>query len=185
MKKAICSFIFYKLCGWKSVVDFPEYDKYIVCAAPHTSNWDFIIGKLFYGAIGREIGFMMKKSWFVFPFKQILEYMGGIAVDRQKSTSLVDTIVKDMVTRKTFRLAITPEATRSANPNWKKGFYYIASKANIPIVLVGVDYQKKTIIANKVIMPSGDSDKDMREIKLYFKDFKGKNPKNFTIGNID
>ena len=67
---------------------------------------------------------------------------------------------------KKFNLAITPEGTRKANPNWKKGFYFIALKAQVPIVLIGIDYSKKTISATKAIMPSGDINKDMREIKL-------------------
>lgn len=74
---------------------------------------------------------------------------------------------------------------RSLNPEWKKGFYFIALKAGIPILLYGVDYEKKLIQCTKVIIPSGDVEKDMKEIKLYFKDFKGKKPEKFTIGNID
>ena len=81
-------------------------------------------------------------------------------------------------------MAITPEGTRKANPNWKKGFYFIALKAQVPIVMIGIDYTTKTISATKAIMPSGDIEKDMREVKLYYKDFKGKNPKNFALGNI-
>lgn len=86
---------------------------------------------------------------------------------------------------KKFHLAITPEGTRKRNLNWKKGFYYIALKAQVPIVLVGIDYTTKTISSTKAIMPTGDIEKDMREIKLYFKDFKGKHPENFSIGDID
>ena len=85
---------------------------------------------------------------------------------------------------KKFQLAITPEGTRKANPNWKKGFYFIALKAQVPIVMIGIDYTTKTISATKAIMPSGDIEKDMREVKLYYKDFKGKNPENFALGNI-
>ena len=81
MKKAICSFIYYKLLGWKTKVSAPDYDKYIICAAPHTTNWDLFIGKLFMGAIGRETGFMMKKDWFFWPLGPIFRWMGGIPVD--------------------------------------------------------------------------------------------------------
>ena len=87
--------------------------------------------------------------------------------------------------RESFGLCITPEGTRSLNPEWKKGFYFIALKAGIPILLYGVDYEKKVIQCTKMIIPSGDVEKDMREIKLYFKDFKGKKPEKFSIGNID
>ncbi|MEG2573557.1 MAG: 1-acyl-sn-glycerol-3-phosphate acyltransferase, partial [Bacteroides sp.] len=161
-----------------------DYDKYIVCAAPHTSNWDFIIGKLFYGAIGRDTGFMMKKEWFFFPFGALLRYMGGIPVYRDKKTSLVEQVVNEIGRRETFHLAITPEGTRSANPNWKKGFYYIALRAKIPIVLIGIDYLTKTVTANKVIFPTGDMEKEMKEIKLYFTQFTGRIPKNFSVGKL-
>ena len=84
----------------------------------------------------------------------------------------------------TFHLCITPEGTRSLNPEWKKGFYYIAQKAGIPILLYGVDYERRLIQCTKTIIPNGDIDGQMREIKLYFKDFKGKKPENFTIGEV-
>ena len=185
MKKAICGFIYYKLLGWKSKVSAPDYDKYIICAAPHTTNWDLIIGKLFYGAIGRETGFMMKKDWFFWPLGPIFRWMGGIPVDRSRKTSLVDQMIKIAKSSQKFHLAITPEGTRKANPNWKKGFYYIAQGASMPILLIAIDYEKKCITAEKVIHPSGDLDKDMREIKLYYKNFKGKFPENFSIGKVE
>ena len=83
-----------------------------------------------------------------------------------------------------FHLCITPEGTRSPNPDWKKGFYFIALKAGIPILLYGVDYEKKLIRCTKTIIPTGDLEADMKEIKRYFKDFKGKKPENFAIGDI-
>ena len=116
MKKAIFGFLYFKVLGWKAVVNVPDYDKYIVCAAPHTSNWDLFIGKLFYGAIGRDSGFLMKKDWFFWPLGPIFRWMGGIPVERSKRTSLVDQIIQIAKERKTFHLAITPEGTRKANP---------------------------------------------------------------------
>lgn len=183
MKKAICSFIYQKLLGWKAFVNVPDYDKYIICAAPHTSNWDFIIGKLFYGAIGRKTGFMMKKEWFFFPLGLILKAMGGMPINRSKNTSTVEAVSNAIKQSKSFHLAITPEGTRSPNPNWKKGFYYIALRAEVPIVLIGIDYKTKTITAGKVITPSGDYNKDIKEIKSYFKQFIGKHPENFQTGD--
>ena len=67
MKKAIYSFIYYRLLGWKTNVTVPNYDKCVICAAPHTTNFDLFIGKLFYGALGRKTSFMMKKEWFFWP----------------------------------------------------------------------------------------------------------------------
>ena len=77
MKKAIFGFIYFKVLGWKAIVNVPDYDKYIICAAPHTSNWDLFIGKLCYGAIGRDAGFLMKKDWFFWPLGSIFRCMGG------------------------------------------------------------------------------------------------------------
>lgn len=182
MKKAICSFIYHRLMGWKSAIKVDDFNKQILCAAPHTSNWDFIIGKLFYASIGRKTGFMMKKEWFFFPLGGLLRSMGGIPVDRSQKNSMVEQVVDLIKKSNKFSLAITPEATRSRNPHWKKGFYYIAMQANIPVVLVAIDYYTKTITAEKIIIPSGDIDKDMREIKLYYNQFKGKNPENFATG---
>jgi 1-acyl-sn-glycerol-3-phosphate acyltransferase len=156
----------------------------VVCAAPHTSNLDLFIGKLFYGTIGGKTSFMMKKEWFFFPLGLLFKAAGGIPVNRGRKTSLVDQMVAVFRTKKKFHLAITPEGTRKANPNWKKGFYHIALKAQVPIVLVGIDYGKKTISAGKSIFPSGDIDKDMREIKLYYKNFKGRHPEYFTLGHF-
>ena len=181
MKKAIFGFLYFKVLGWKAVVNVPDYDKYIVCAAPHTSNWDLFIGKLFYGAIGRDSGFLMKKDWFFWPLGPIFRWMGGIPVERSKRTSLVDQIIKIAKERKTFHLAITPEGTRKANPEWKKGFYYIALKADLPILLYGLDYEQKLIKCTRTFTPTGDVDKDMSEIKQYFKDFKGRHPEKFKF----
>ena len=75
MKQAICSFIYYKILGWKAKVSVPDFDKCIICAAPHTTNWDLIIGKLFISAVGRESGFMMKKEWFFFPLGILFRWM--------------------------------------------------------------------------------------------------------------
>lgn len=184
MKKAIYGFIFYRILGWKDNVTVPNYDKCVICAAPHTSNWDLFIGKLFYGAMGRKASFMMKKEWFFFPLGLIFKAIGGIPVDRGRKSSLVEQMAERFANSKRFHLAITPEGTRKANPEWKKGFYFIALKAQVPIVLIGVDYKNKTIVATKAIMPSGDLEKEMREVKLYYKDFVGKNPKNFALGDI-
>ncbi|NDV65937.1 1-acyl-sn-glycerol-3-phosphate acyltransferase [Bacteroides sp. 224] len=184
MKKAIYGFIYQKILGWKAVWTVPMYDKCVICAAPHTSNLDLFIGKLFYGTAGGKTSFMMKKEWFFFPLGLFFKAAGGIPVDRKKKTSLVDQMVEAFAKRKKFHLAITPEGTRKANPNWKKGFYYIALKAKVPIILIGIDYRTKTISAAKSLFPTGDIEKDMREIKLYYKNFSGRHPENFALGTI-
>lgn len=184
MLRRICSWILYKRMGWTKEVTIAHPDKYIICLAPHTSNWDFLIGQLYSRAENIKSNFLMKKEWFFFPLGPIFRRMGGIPVWRSKHTSMTDNLAQTAMQYKSFKLCITPEGTRSLNPEWKKGFYYIALKAQIPILLYGVDYEKKLISCTKSIIPTGDIDIEMNEIKLYFKNFKGKNPELFTIGEL-
>lgn len=184
MWKSFCQWLLYRQMGWTADVSEPHPDKYIICLAPHTSNWDFLIGQLYSGANGIKSNFLMKKEWFFWPLGPIFRRMGGIPVWRSKHTSMTDNLAETARRSRTFHLCITPEGTRSLNPEWKKGFYYIAQKADMPILLYGVDYEKKRITCTRIIIPDGDIDRQMREIKLYFKDFKGKNPELFTVGEI-
>lgn len=170
--------------GWVKDVTVDHPDKYIICLAPHTSNWDFILGILYSRAEGLKINFLMKKEWFFWPLGSLFRHMGGIPVYRSKHTRMTDQLAECAEKADRFALCITPEGTRSLNPEWKKGFYYIAQKAEIPILLYGIDYEKRLIKSTTSIMPSGDIDSDMRTIKLYFKDFKGRHPEKFTIGEI-
>ena len=182
MKKWL-SKVLLRLAGWKaSSLEGVHLPKCVICVAPHTSNWDFVVGKLFYTSQGLTAGFLMKKDWFFFPFNYIFRSMGGIPIDRSRQRSVTDQVAEMFRERKHFQVAITPEGTRKKTNDWKKGFYYIALGADIPIVLVGIDYQRKCIAAEKYICPSGNIEEDMREIKLYFKDFKGKHPERFDIG---
>ena len=184
MRKSFCNWLLYKRMGWTVQVTEDHPDKYIICLAPHTSNWDFILGLLYSRSIGMQCNFMMKKEWFFWPLGPLFKKLGGIPVYRQKHTSMTDAMAETAMNEKTFHLCITPEGTRSRVEEWKKGFYFIAQKAGIPILLYGLDYAKKHIKCTKTIIPTGDLEADMREIKLYFKDFKGKRPELFTIGNV-
>jgi 1-acyl-sn-glycerol-3-phosphate acyltransferase len=170
--------------GWRTDITVEHPDKYIICLAPHTSNWDFILGQLYMRAEGYRINFMMKKEWFWGPLGSFFKSIGGIPVWRSKKTSMTDNLAETAKNAESFHLCITPEGTRSRNPDWKKGFYYIALKAQIPILLYGLDYEKRLIQCTRSIVPSGDVEKEMRDIKLYFKDFKGKKPDLFTIGEL-
>lgn len=180
MLQKICSWVLYSVMGWKTniTVDLPE--KYIVCLAPHTSNWDFILGQLYSRAEGIRINYLMKKEWFFWPLGPIFRRTGGIPVYRQKKTSMTDTLAETAKNASTFRLCITPEGTRKRNPEWKKGFYFIAHKASLPILLYGVDYERKLIECTKSIIPTGNIEEDMPMIKEYFKGYRGKHPNNFA-----
>lgn len=185
MIRNFCSWLLYKQLGWTINVDQPHPDKFIICLAPHTSNWDFALGQLYSRAEGMKINFLMKKEWFFWPLGPIFRRMGGIPVYRQKKMSMTDSMAETAKNIEQFKLCITPEGTRKKVEEWKKGFYFIALKAGIPILLYGADYERKLIQCTKTIIPSGDLEKDMRVIKLYFKEFKGKKPENFTIGDIE
>jgi len=182
MWKKFCNWLLYKRWGWQTEITEAYPDKCIICLAPHTSNWDFLMGQLFVGAIGMKSNFLMKKEWFVWPLGLLFRRLGGIPVYRQKHTSMTDTLAKTALEVPVFRLCITPEGTRSANPDWKKGFYFIAQKAGLPILLYGLDYGRRRIVCTKTVIPNGDVEGQMQEIKLYFKDFIGKKPENFTTG---
>lgn len=181
MLKGFCSWLLYRCLGWKKEITVKHPDKCIVCLAPHTSNWDFIIGQLYCRAEGMRSNYLMKKEWFFWPLGSIFRAMGGIPVYRDKKTLMTDSLAEVAQKAHTFRLTITPEGTRSRNPDWKKGFYFIALKANMPILLYALDYERKQIRCTKSIMPSGDVEKDMAEIKQYFAGTRGKHPENFAI----
>lgn len=170
-----------KILGWKTagITDYPA--KCILCVAPHTSNWDLILGKIIYSSLGRKASFLIKKTWFFFPMNLIFNAVGGIPVDRSKKTSLTEQMVEEFSKRDHFQLAITPEGTRSANSDWKKGFYFIALAAHVPIVIVIFDYKDKTAYFKDIFIPTGDVDKDMIQIKSYYKNATGKNPENFSL----
>lgn len=179
MRKQLCNWLLFKKLKFKVEVDQPHPDKYILCLAPHTSNWDFIIGQLYNQACNLDTNFLMKKEWFVWPLGPLFKRLGGIPVNRSRHTSMTDSIAETARQSARFRLCITPEGTRSRVVEWKKGFYFIALKAQLPILLYGLDYEKRLIKCTKTIYPTGNLEDDMRTIKLYFKDFKGKHPENF------
>lgn len=185
MLRKLSGWILYSKLGWRKEVTVPLPDKFIICLAPHTSNWDFFFGQLYTLSEGIKINFLMKREWFFWPLGLLFKSMGGIPVWRDKHASMTDNLANEATKSDSFRLCITPEGTRSPNADWKKGFYYIALKAKIPILLFGVDYEKKRIQCTRSFIPTGDFDKEMKEIKLYYKDFKGKIPENFILGDCE
>jgi len=178
--KSICRFIL-RLIGWKitGITNLP--DKCVICVAPHTSNWDLPLGLVVYKALGRKASFLIKKEWFFFPMNLIFNLLGGIPVDRSKKTSLTEQMSELYARKNNFQLAITPEATRKLNPEWKKGFYFIALASNVPIVVAALDYGKKEADFKKILFPSGDADSDIDEIKACYKGVTAKHPKNFSL----
>lgn len=179
--KGFCHWLLYEKWGWTKDITEDHPSKFIIALAPHTSNWDFLLGQLYMRAEGMHINFLMKKEWFFCPLGVLFRRMGGIPVWRSKHTSMTDNLAETSKKMDKFQLCITPEGTRSPNADWKKGFYFIAQKAGIPILLYGLDYSKKRIVCTKTFVPTGDVEEDMKEIKEYFKDFKGKYPEKFVV----
>lgn len=170
-----------RLIGWKVVVQIEFPDKCVICVAPHTSNWDLLFGLIVYKSIGQKASFLIKKEWFFFPMNIFFKFLGGIPVDRSKKTSLTEQLAEEYAKRDKFQIAITPEATRKRNPDWKKGFYYIALEAKVPIVVSALDYKKKEAQFLKIIVPSGDVDNDISLIKDCYRDVTACHPDNFVI----
>lgn len=184
MIQSICKKIFFGFMGWTEHVTVPRHDKCIICVAPHTSNWDFIIAELYYHAIGRKAGFLMKEEWFFWPLGYFFKKMGGIPVRRSKKTSLTDQLAERAKHVSHMELAITPEGTRSLTKEWKRGFYFIAQKAKLPIMLYAIDFERKQIVCTKTIYPSTDINADMKEIMDYYRHFKGKYANQFAVEEI-
>ncbi|MCR5333350.1 MAG: 1-acyl-sn-glycerol-3-phosphate acyltransferase [Bacteroidaceae bacterium] len=171
--------ILFRWLGFREEVTIPLPGKYILALAPHTSNWDFVLGRLYSNAVGLKCNFLMKKEWFFWPLGVLMRRMGGVPVYRSRQMGSTDLLAKKAIEVDEFRLCITPEGTRKPNREWKRGFYYIALKANIPIVLYGLDYERRLIKCTKMVVPTGDIEKDMQEIKEYFREFKGRHPEKF------
>lgn len=174
-----------KWMGWKVEITAPRRDKCVICVAPHTSNWDFILGISAYKSLGRKANFLMKKFWFFFPLKYLLKSMGGIPVAPKKESgkSLTEQIIHDFSVRPYVNLAVTPEGTRSRTSEWRSGFLYIAYGAKVPIQLGVIDFEHKRIIIKDEFMPSGNKEKDMDYVKSYYAQYSraGKYPEKFTI----
>lgn len=167
--------------GWTIRISVGEPEKSVICVAPHTSNWDFIIGKLSYWASGRQANFLMKKSWFFFPIGQLLSAMGGVPIDRSRKNSVTQQIADEFAFHKHFHIAITPEGTRSRVESWKMGFYYIAVKAQVPIQLAYLDYRKKEMGITQIFHPTGDEKADMQVIQNFYKKVNARFPEKFNI----
>ena len=170
-----------RLSGWKCEITVADRKKSIICVAPHTSNWDFIIGLLAYRSLGRKASFLMKEFWFFFPLKYLLKKMGGIPVKRESTNSLTDTLAEDFNKSLHLNLAVTPEGTRKGVLKWKTGFLTIASKANVIIQLGVIDYKNRRVIITEEYKPTGDKEYDLAEIRNYYAKFiyAAKYPSNF------
>jgi 1-acyl-sn-glycerol-3-phosphate acyltransferase len=182
ISKKIAGFIL-NILGWECEALTPDFDKCVLVVAPHTSNWDFPLGELGYAVMGRTANFVIKEEWMTGPIGILFRKLGGIGVDRKNPSHFTDHVADIFRSQKTFRLAITPEGTRKRNPKWKKGFYHIAIKAQVPIVLVKIDYKEKKMSLFDVFTPTGDEAADIKAIKQRYKGATARHPDQFSIGD--
>lgn len=178
MLRTIYSFVFFKVIKWKIVGDFDiSIKKYIVIVAPHTSNWDFVIGIMARSILKvKNVKFIGKSQLFKWPYGFIFRAMGGHPVDRTKHNNLVEAVVDIFNAKEKFAMALAPEGTRKKVNKFKTGFYHIAIKAKIPIYKVGFDFSRKLIIVDKPFHPTGNMDKDMTLIMDFYRSIRGKHP---------
>ena len=168
-----------RLTGWQIQADIPNAPKFVAIAAPHTSNWDFVFGMAFVYAIGLRVQWMGKDSLFKPPFGGLMRRMGGVPISRSSSHGVVEQMVDEFRKRTHFILAITPEGTRRKVEKWKSGFYYIALKANVPILPGFLDFSRKCVGFGAAFRPTGRIEEDLAAIQAFYADKKGKNPLQF------
>jgi 1-acyl-sn-glycerol-3-phosphate acyltransferase len=175
---------FLRLTGWTVQGALPaDTPKCVLIAAPHTSNWDLPYTLMVAFCLRLNICWMGKQSLFGWPFGPVMRWLGGMAVDRSKSTNLVSASAAALVAAEgSLQLVVPPEGTRGKTRHWKTGFYYIALQAQVPIVLAFLDYQRKVGGLGPVFQPTGDIDADMAEIKRFYAGIQGRNADQFEAG---
>jgi 1-acyl-sn-glycerol-3-phosphate acyltransferase len=171
-----------KALGWQVLGELPaNASKSVLIAAPHTSNWDLPYTLMVAFCLNLDIRWMGKASLFSWPFGAVMRWLGGIAVNREKSTNLVAASAAAIVAAEgPLQLVVPPEGTRGKTRHWKTGFYYIALQAQVPIVMAYMDYERKVSGLGPVFQPTGDADADMATIKAFYAPIKGRRASQFT-----
>lgn len=172
------------IIGWRPGSTIPkEIKKCVVVVAPHTSNWDFGLFLPLVFALNLYVRVLIKHTIFIGPLGWFLRYCGGIPVDRRATRDYVGQMVEQFEKNDVFHLVVTPEGTRSPRTHWKTGFYHIAMAANVPIILAGIDCDKKTVGVDRIFHPSGDVEADMVDIYAFFDNVRGVRPENYASPN--
>ena len=162
-----------RLWGWRLTGKFPEDKKVLLIAAPHTSNWDWVIGVSALMATGLQLSYIAKHSLFVGPLGWFMRLTGAIPVDRSKAGGTVASIVDQFRQQDVLYYAIAPEGTRQHIDRWKTGFLRVAYDAKVPVVMVSFDYPSKTILIGPKAELSGEMEQDLRLVQSYYRHFRG------------
>lgn len=171
--------IILKSLGWKIIGRFPDLEKSVIIFAPHTSYWDGFYGKLLAMQIDINYKFLSKKEFFKFPLNYFFELYGSIPVSRNKE--YINEIVSLFGECGNLHIILSPEGQLAKTDHWKKGFYYMATKANVPIVVSYIDYSKKEMGIKGVISDTSNMKDTMRNISSMYINVKGKYPKEFSL----
>jgi len=169
-----------KLLGWKITGDVSYLSKSVIIFAPHTSYYDAVYGKLFLNEIGINHIFLSKKELFFFPMNIILKWYGSVSVQKGHKNT-INQIVDIINTSQSTHIVLSPEGTRKKAIKWNKGFYYMALKSKVPIVVGFIDFKKKEVGIKSVIYDIEDYSSVMHKINLMYNDIQGKCPENFTL----
>lgn len=167
--------------GWKIIGKFPDIKKSITIFAPHTNHIDAITGKLGFTEIGIKYLFLSKKELFIFPMNIIMKWFGSMAVRGVKGENAIFKVVEILNNTDELHVVISPEGWITKQTKWNKGFYLMAKKAKVPIVVTSMDYSKKELKVEGVIEDLEDFPTVMKQINEFYKDVKGKNPERFSL----
>ena len=173
---------FYKFRGWKLGDDLSaEMKKCVIILAPHTSAWDFVYGAGAKLLLNLDVKYLMKKEMFKWPLKKVFLRLGGVPVDRSKNQGLTETIIGYIKTNERAAVVYPAEGTRRRVTKWRKGFYYAALGANVPIVMSYIDYKEKRAGIGPSFMPSGNITRDFEIIRDFYRNITPCKPENFAL----
>jgi len=179
----ISSFLL-RLFGWRKEGELPDIPKYVIIAAPHTSNWDFPVTLAYAFAYRIKVFWMGKDVLFRRPFGRIMRWLGGIPIDRAKSQNAVAQTIRIFNDIEKLIMIISPEGTRKKVRYWKTGFYNIAHGAKVPVLPGFLDFRRKVGGFGPVIFPTGDIAADMEKIRAFYATITGKRPESSGHANI-
>jgi 1-acyl-sn-glycerol-3-phosphate acyltransferase len=162
--------------GWRIEGCPPNLPKFVLIVAPHTSNWDFMVGMAIMFATGLRLAFMAKHSLFWEPLGTYMRWLGAFRIDRRASSGSVGVAVEELRARDKLILAVTPEGTRQKVVQWKTGFYHIAAQSGLPIVPLAFDYGRRAGVFGDPVWPSGDMAADVDKLKAFYAPMRGKYP---------
>lgn len=163
--------------NWRVEGEIPNISKFVIIAAPHTSNWDFVVGIAAKFALGIGVLWLGKDSLFRFPMGALMRQFGGIGVDRSTSNDVVGGIVAEFSRRERLILALAPEGTRKRVDRWRTGFYHIAHGARVPILPVALNWSERALQIGSPFTTTGDVDADVLELQRRFSGVGGRRPK--------